>query len=494
MPRRLPLFYGAILLTGVNLLLRLVSTSFQVHISAKMGAAGVGLLQMVMSVGALVMTAGIAGVRTASMYLTAAQLGLRKPGAVTWVLRGCLLYALVCGFAVGAVLHIAAPVIAQAWLGEPNTVHALRSFARFLPVICLSSVMVGYFTAANRIATLAAVEIGEQLCYMAATMLMLQFWAGNDSYRACEAVVLGSGLSAVFTLSALLLLRYREHVPKAPRIPVARALLTTAIPLALADDLKAGINTAENLMVPRRLAHYPGELSPLATFGTVCGMVFPIIMFPAAIVFALAELMIPELAACHAAKRKLRIRYLTKRGLQVCFLYGCLCCGIIHLLGYELGIWIYNSPDAGIHLRRYSLLIPMLYCDAITDAMTKGLGQQKVCVRYNILTSCMDVALLYILLPRYGMGGYFFSFAVTHAINFALSLQRLIKISGTKIPFYVPALGCSGLGIAIMLAGKVADPIFRCTAFVASLVCLWVLFQLISPRDIRWVKGLIKRK
>ena len=33
--------------------------------------------------------------------------------------------------------------------------------------------MTGYFTAANRIGTLATVEIFEQLCYMAVTMLTL---------------------------------------------------------------------------------------------------------------------------------------------------------------------------------------------------------------------------------------------------------------------------------------------------------------------------------
>ena len=64
MRKRIPIFYSALLLTGVNLLLRLVSTSFQVYISGRIGAAGVGLLQLVMSVGGLSMTAGMAGIRT----------------------------------------------------------------------------------------------------------------------------------------------------------------------------------------------------------------------------------------------------------------------------------------------------------------------------------------------------------------------------------------------------------------------------------------------
>jgi hypothetical protein len=57
--------------------------------------------------------------------------------------------------------------------------------------------MTGYFTAANRIGTLAVVEIFEQACYMVFTMLMLQFWAGSSPEKACQAVILGSGVSAL---------------------------------------------------------------------------------------------------------------------------------------------------------------------------------------------------------------------------------------------------------------------------------------------------------
>ena len=75
MPRKMPIFYSALLLTGVNLLLRMVGTSFQVYLSGRIGAAGIGLLQLVMSVGSLAMVAGMGGIRTATMYLTAEELG-----------------------------------------------------------------------------------------------------------------------------------------------------------------------------------------------------------------------------------------------------------------------------------------------------------------------------------------------------------------------------------------------------------------------------------
>ena len=494
MPKKLPIFYSALMLTGVNLLLRFISTSFQVFISGRLGAAGVGLLQLVMSVGSLAMTAGMAGVRTATMYLTAEELGKKRPGNVTWVLRSSLVYSVMCSGTLALALYFAAPWIAEHWIGKQETADSLRLFSVFLPVVCMCGCMTGYFTAANRIGTLAAVEICEQLASMVVTMTALTLWAGTDPGRACQSVILGSSLGAILTLSCLLLLRWLHRPKSAVRIPVAKRLLHTAVPLALADDLKVGINTTENLMVPKRLALYPGTDAPLAAFGMVCGMVFPVLMFPAAILFALAELLIPELARCAAAGSLQRIQYLAKRSLRIALLYGCLCGGVLFLLSGKLCTWLYDSAEAGSHLSIYAFLTPMLYCDAITDAMTKGLGQQKTAVRYNILTAMLDLAGLYILLPRYGMTGYFISFFISHAVNFLLSLNLLIRTAKIRLSFSAVALTLSAVLAAGLGATFVHDPLLRLIAFLGLFGSLLTLFGVVSMADLRWILRLITKK
>ena len=494
MGKKLPIFYNALLLTGVNLLLRFVSTGFQVYLSGTIGAAGIGLLQLVLSVGSLALTAGMAGIRTATMYLTAEELGKRRPENVCWVLSGCVRYSILCSGAVAVLLYSFASTIAVGWIGEPSTAAAVRLLAYFLPVNCLVGVMVGYFTAANRIGTLAAVEVAEQACSMTLTVGLLKYWAGSDMFKACAAVIFGSALSGCLTLLCLIILRVREGSPVGNRIYIARRLRETAVPLALADDLKSGISTAENLMVPKRLALCQRIGDPLAAIGTVCGMVFPVLMFPMAILYGLAELLIPELARCNAAGSQKRIRYLAKRSLRLAMLYGCLFCGLLYLLSDELCIGLYRNPDAALYLRRFALLAPMLYCDAITDAMIKGLGQQTACVRYNILTSGMDVLFLYLLLPTYGMEGYFFSFLVTHILNFFLSVRRLLKLTGKLISPVIPILSLGATVAAIILAGTISAPICKAGVYILLLGCLWFLLRVVSREDVRWLKGLVCKK
>ena len=482
------------MLTVVNLLLRFAGTSFQVYLSSRIGAAGIGLLQLVMSVGSLAMVAGIGGIRTATMYLTAEELGKGRPGNVSWVLSACFLYSILFSGTVAALLYFFAPRIALYWIGDSRTVGALRLFASFLPVTCLCGVMTGYFTAANRIGTLAAVEVAEQLCSMTLTLTLLSLWAGNDPVRACLCVILGSALGACLTLSCLVFLRMREKIPSGRQIPVRGRLLHAALPLALGDDLKSGITTAENLMVPKRLALYPFIENPLAAFGLISGMVFPVIMFPAAILFALAELLIPELARCAAAGSRVRINYLVGKSLRFAMIYGILFAGLIFLGSDMLCLKLYGNSDAEIWMRWYALLIPMLYCDAITDAMTKGLGQQKICVRYNILTSFLDVVFLYILLPRYGMAGYYFSFLITHLLNFGLSLGRLMKITEQKLPLHIPLLSVTATVFSIWAASFVTGFLIRGICYLLILGSLLFLLKILSREDLHWIKGLLWKK
>ena len=223
-------------------------------------------------------------------------------------------------------------------------------------------------------------------------------------------------------------------------------------------------------------------------------MVFPVLMFPAAILYGLAELLIPEMARCNAAGSSARIRHLSERSLLLALIYGCFCGGILFLQAQPLCMRLYHTHQAGQYLRWFAVLAPMLYCDAITDAMTKGLGQQKICVRNNIITSALDVVLLFILLPHYGMRGYFFSFLVTHLLNFLLSIWLLHKLVGKIIPFRTAFSCVFATVLAAAAATFVRSGLFVCLCFSLLFGALLVLLGVVKRADLAWLKGLVLPK
>lgn len=173
--------------------------------------------------------------------------------------------------------------------------------------------------------------------------------------------------------------------------------------------------------------------------------------------------------------------------------YGIFFGGLLFLLSDALCLALYGNLEAAGFMRAYSLLIPMLYSDILTDAMTKGLGQQKICVRYNILTSFLDVVFLYLLLPKYGMVGYYASFLVTHLLNFGLSLQRLLKITDQSISLHIPVLSLSSMLFAVWAASHVSNALWGGICYSLILFSTLFLLKILSREDLRWIRGLVQK-
>ena len=132
-------------------------------------------------------------------------------------------------------------------------------------------------------------------------------------------------------------------------------------------------------------------------------------------------------------------------------LFAAAVAGFFFVCAEELGQCVYHSADAGRYLRIFAPMVLMLYLDAIVDGMLKGLAEQLSCVRYNTLTSVLDVVFLYVLLPRHGVAGYVAVFAVTHAINLYLSIRRLLVVTEHRPRTADFALPLLSLGLALLL-------------------------------------------
>lgn len=490
------IFHHTLLLTGVNVLLRGAGMLFQVYLAARIGAQGVGLLQLILSVGGFAMTLGLSGARVAVMYLCAEEFGRRRPSGVRSAVLHGLLYGAVCSTLAAGALWLGAEFAAVRWVGDARGVHALRLLALCLPANAFCAILGGYFTACGRIRQLAAVEVAERIAALALTFALLA-WAGRDLARACGAIVLGSGLAAALSAAWLFFLFLRICRPDTPpeALHMTGRLLRLCAPLAVSDYLRAGLSTLEQFLIPWGLARAGGSYaSSMAAYGTICGMVFPVLMFPSAALYALSDLLVPELARANAAQHASRIRALTDKCLRAGTVFACACAALMVGLAQPLGELLYHSEQAGQYLRLFAPTIVFLYLDAIIDGMCKGLGQQLASARYNTLTSFLDVLLLYLLLPRLGVAGYYCSFVFTHLINFALSLRRLLLVSRYTPPggFFLRTLFCaavSGLGCFCFSPDGVWAQLLSRSAIFAVLFSflLWMTGTL-TRSDVRYLR------
>ena len=97
MIRKKRLIMNTALLTGSSLIMSLISMSFQVWLAGRIGSAGIGLYQLVVSVSFLCTTFAVSGVRFAATRLVSEEIGREREQGISGAMRRCFVYSTLFG-------------------------------------------------------------------------------------------------------------------------------------------------------------------------------------------------------------------------------------------------------------------------------------------------------------------------------------------------------------------------------------------------------------
>lgn len=501
-------FINALMLTAVSLVMRTVSVAFNVILTEKVGAEGMGLLTLVMSVNGFAVTFATSGISLAVTRMTAETVITAKksdaPRILSNVMNSAMIYSVAFGLTGCALLLITAKPIGISILGDARTVPALRLLALTLPPIALSSALSGYFNACRRVYKNAVTQVGEQAVKVMLITGGLLLLSPSGLEYALIAVVGGGAVAEALSFAFIYILyradRHRHYsapdssqslsmsssiLSSPPTSPLLRpppniadeggsavtgalrarslreAMANTcsiALPVALSAYVRSGLVTTEHLLIPHRLRRGGADpTAALAAYGTLHGMSMPVILYPYAILGPFTSLLVPEISECRARGQMEHIRRITERVIRVTLLFGVGVSGIMMCFSYELGHVLFDSEQAGYYIRMLAPLIPVMYLDTAIDSLLKGMGEQLYCMKVNIADASLSVIFVYFLVPIFGVTGYAATIIIAEVINTALSITRLIRIIRPRLdlrmwlikPFVCSLLACAAMRFII---------------------------------------------
>lgn len=432
------------IMTLVALFMRTVSVIFNVYISNQIGAEGLGLFTLIVTVYGFALTVATSGVNLASTRLVSEALGKNKTNdqrspyknkELEVIVKKCINYSLAFSISVGVVLFISADFIGNKILFDKRTISSLRLLAFTLTPTAISSALSGYFTAVRRVYKNAIVGLFSQFTKIFVTVMLFSTIYSGDTESACLAIVWGTALSEVlsFLLQWILYLKEKKEITSFKNDNeyskrTRNKLLGIALPVAFSTYLRSGLVSIEHILIPIGLEKSGANKSAsLAAYGTVQSMVFPIVLFPSAILSSFAGLIIPEVAESNAAQNSEKIKRICTKVFKTALLFAIGSAGIIGCFAKLLGDGIYPGSDAGKYIRVIAPLIPVMYIDTSTDAILKGLGEQVYTMFVNIVDAGLSVILVIILLPKFGIWGFIMTVYFTEILNATLSITRLLN-------------------------------------------------------------------
>ena len=490
---------NAALLTVTGLLLRAVGMVSRVYVAARIGAAGMGLYQLITTVYGLFVTLATAGLPMVSARVVS---GLAAGGEMTRLRVSAKRVAFV-GAALGltgaAALFAGADIAAVFFLQDERTALPLRILAPSLPFMAVSAVWRGCFLALREVGPNARAQIFEQLLRIGFVALLLARIAADNIALSCAAVVAGNTVSEAASW-CYMLLSWRQRVRAAPSggKPVALGgILRLLMPIAASQYVTSALHTVENVIVPSCLAAFLASRDEaLAQYGALKGMALPVLFFPFSFLNTLSPLLMPEITGAHVRGDSERLAALTQRTLRITLTISMLAGGLFTAYAYDIGDILYQSREIGFYLSVLGPLMPLMYLESMVDGVLKGLDKQIATFRYTTLDSIVRIVLILMLLPRFGMKGFLFVMLTSNLLTSLLNLFTLLRATRVRFRLFewlaLPALCsvCSALvsriAAAPLLAGlpsALARTCLGCAVFSAVYLVLMFLGGGIHPGD-----------
>lgn len=489
MEKKRRFFQNGVLLTAVALSARAVSLFFGAFVSDAVGAEGIGLFTLIMTLYNFALTFATSGVSLTVTKLVAAALGEGEEARVRGILRAAVGYALFFSLTACGVLFFFAPPLAAVALGDVRAVRSIRLLSLSLVPAALSAVFSGYFVALRRVGKNAVTQVAAQGCRMLLTLLLMRRSAALGAEAACFALSLSSVLTdllAFFLLLFQFLVERRGRGRGAER--ALSSVVSMAAPLALSAYIRSALLTLEHMLIPACLVRGgASRAEALSAYGVMHGMALPLLLLPMAPLSSFSGLLVPEFSECGARGESGRMRHIAERAFHATAVFSIGVSVLLFLFSEELGYVIYGSYDAGRYLSFLAPVVPLMYLDHVTDAVLKGIGEQVYSMWVNITDSVLSVLLVLLLLPRTGILGYGAVIILMEGYNFLLSLLRLrrrIRFSFRPlVSLLLPTASATGAALlsrALFPAFGAATGRLCLAAELAFSLCAFVAFYLLG--------------
>lgn len=416
-------------MTAVNLIMRSVSVAFNAYLTNRIGSAGIGLFQLVMSVYSLAVTFSSAGIKLATTRITV-EINTRKNHDIRKSLVICIVYAGFVGSVIGLVLLIFSDFISGTWIGNINTSHPLRILSLSLPFVSISSALGGYFTAIENVPRFSFIQLLEQCAKILITVFLL-----GKSCDSVDAIVIGMTAAEVISCSLSMILKKITEADKTDKSPMGiYKFLRIALPDAAGSCARSILLTAEHLMIPKGFEKSGSDSkNALSAYGNIHAMALPLLLYPCAVITSFSALLIPEIARRNEIGDREGINRSATRTLKRTLVYSLICAVFCYIFAPALSDMVYKTDEAVNYIRILAPLVPIMYLDSVTDGFLKGLDLQLYSMRYNIIDSFLCVIMVYFLLPIYSVKGYIFILYASEIINFFLSFNRLISVCDIRV-------------------------------------------------------------
>lgn len=417
-------FKGTLILTFTGILSRLMGFFYRIFLSHTIGAQGLGIYQLTLPVHGIVLAGACLGIQAAISRLCASSLALGKEKDACNTLLIGIVFSAALSSLLSAAIFLNADFLSAVVLKEPRTADLLRILAFSFPLSALHSCINSFYFARKKAGIPSGIQLLEQTARICSTYVIYLIFL-SEGREITPVIAAGGALfSEVAAASASLLalaldfqkIRYRLG-KSFFSLSLSKEIGRIAVPHSVNRLLLTTLSGIEMVLIPRRLLLTGlSQADALSIYGIFTGMALPLILFPATLTNSASLMLMPSVASLQALGYENRIRFVLRKTMETCFLFGSCCTLFFFLFGNILGNFLFHSSTAGIYIRTLAFICPFLYTNTMLESILNGLGKPDACLFHNAAGICIRIAFIFFFIPVLGIQGYFYGMLLSQLI------------------------------------------------------------------------------
>ncbi len=484
----------ASIVTALSIAERGLGFLYRIVLSRCIGAEGLGLYQVALSIFAVFLTFGTGGIPSSVSRLIA------KNGKKNFEKNASGVTA--AGIAWSLVFTL--PVLVFAFFFQAPFAR-LFSDERCLPVFnillvglcfsCIYAVIRGSFWGKKEFLLPSVLEIAEEAVMVLAGVLLVKNVADplSGAKQAAWAVVVSYLFS--FTLSILCFCVYGGKLssPKKHLKPMFNA----AMPITSVRASGTLVGSAIAVLLPVMLMRNGVENSQaLALFGVASGMAIPILMIPSTVIGSIALVLMPELTQDYFNHNKARLFHNVTRGFTVATLVACFLLPIFSSLGQDAGNIAFSNAFAGEMIAKCCPLILPMSLSMISTSVLNAIGCEKQTLAFFLVGAAAMLGCIFFLPPICGVYAYPIGMGLNFFVNavcnisflfhkckglFSYAGKRLLSVAARAILTILP-LSLLGNALRMLFYAFFGELLaFSLTAIVLIIatIALWRMIRIL---------------
>lgn len=422
------LYQTASLVTALSIAERALGFLYRIVLSRLIGAEGVGLYQVALSVFSVFVTVGSGGLPVTVSRLISKSKAEENGRSEHAVVSAGLVCALLLTLPV-CLLFSFCPNAFSFLFSDKRSLRVFGVLLVGLSLTCLYAVVRGGFWGNKKFLLTSILEIVEEGVMVVVGVLLLQ--GATDPFegakKAAVAVVVSYFVSCASSLICYFLHKGKFASPKGK----LRPLLASATPITAVRAGGSLIGSAVAVLFPAMLMRAGASgVEALELFGVVSGMALPVLSVPSTVIGSISLVLVPELSEDYYKKNAKRLTCNVERGIYVSAVIACAIIPFFFVFGEDLGRLLYSDALAGEMIKNCCVMLLPMSLTMISTGILNSINHEKQTLVYYFIGAAAMLGCILLLPNAIGAYAYPVGLGVSFVLSAILNLAFLCK----KIP------------------------------------------------------------